>query len=46
VIRVMTGTGAGWGDPLDRPLELIKEDLKNGYITQEQAVKYYHLDQR
>jgi N-methylhydantoinase B len=46
VIRVMTGTGAGWGDPLDRPLELIKEDLKNGYITQEQAVKYYQLDQR
>lgn len=46
VIRVMTGTGAGWGDPLDRPLELIKEDLKNGYITHEQAVKYYHLDQR
>jgi N-methylhydantoinase B len=46
VIRVMTGTGAGWGDPLDRPLELIKEDLKNDYITQEQAVKYYQLDQR
>ena len=21
VIQVMTGTGAGWGDPLERPLE-------------------------
>jgi len=33
VIQVMTGTGVGWGDPMERPLELVKEDLKNGYIT-------------
>ena len=46
VIRVMTGTGAGWGDPLKRPLELVKEDLKNGYITQDQANRYYGLDKR
>lgn len=46
VIRVMTATGAGWGDPLQRPLELIREDLKNGYITLEQANRYYGLDKR
>ena len=48
VIQVMTGTGtgAGWGDPLERPLELVKRDLKNGYITLEQANKYYGLDKR
>ena len=46
VIQVMTGTGAGWGDPLDRPLELVEEDLKNGYITEEQANRYYKLDER
>ncbi|NIO69460.1 MAG: hydantoinase B/oxoprolinase family protein [Anaerolineae bacterium] len=46
VIQVMTGTGAGWGDPMERPLELVKEDLKNGYITLEQANKYYGLDKR
>jgi len=46
VIQVMTGTGAGWGDPLERPLHLVKEDVKNGYITQEQANRYYQLDKR
>jgi N-methylhydantoinase B len=46
VIRVMTGTGAGWGDPMKRPLELVKQDLKNGYITPEQANQYYGLDKR
>ena len=25
VIRVMTATGAGWGDPMKRPLELVKQ---------------------
>jgi N-methylhydantoinase B len=46
VIQVMTGTGAGWGDPLGRPLDLVKEDLKNGYITPEQANRYYGLEER
>jgi N-methylhydantoinase B len=46
IIRVMTATGAGWGDPMKRPLELVKEDLKNGYLTLEQANRYYELDKR
>jgi N-methylhydantoinase B len=46
VIRVMTGTGAGWGDPEERDIELVKDDLKNGYITEAQANKYYKLDKR
>lgn len=46
VIRVMTGTGAGWGDPLKRDRELVKADLKNGYINQHQAEKYYGLNDR
>jgi N-methylhydantoinase B len=46
VIRVMTSTGAGWGDPMERPVELVKQDLKNGYITLEQANQYYGLDKR
>jgi len=46
VIRVMTATGAGWGDPMQRSLDLIKEDLKNGYITEAQARKHYGLDKR
>ena len=46
VIRVMTATGAGWGDPVERNSELVKDDLKNGYITLEQANRYYGLDKR
>ena len=46
VIQVMTATGAGWGNPLERDLALVKEDLKNGYITPEQANQYYGLDKR
>ncbi len=41
IIRVMTGTGAGWGNPLLREETAIAEDLKNGYITDEQAKKFY-----
>jgi N-methylhydantoinase B len=46
VIRIMTGTGAGWGPPEERDIESIKNDLKNGFITEEQARKYYKLDER
>jgi N-methylhydantoinase B len=46
VIQVMTATGAGWGDPMERPLHLVKQDLKDGYITEEQANKFYGLDER
>ena len=41
VIRVLTATGAGWGDPMRRDLELVKKDVRNGYVTPEQAEKYY-----
>ncbi len=46
VIRVMTGTGAGWGNPEERDLDLIKDDLKNGFINEKQAKEYYKLDER
>lgn len=46
VIQVMTGTGAGWGDPEQRDPARVKADLKNGYITPEQAERYYGLDER
>jgi N-methylhydantoinase B len=46
VIQVMTATGAGWGDPKKRDKALVREDLKNGYITRAQAEKYYAVDKR
>jgi N-methylhydantoinase B len=45
VIQVMTATGAGWGNPMERDPALVKDDLKNGYITPEQAKRYYGLDE-
>jgi len=44
VVRLITGTGGGYGDPKKRPREKVMEDIKNGYITKEQAQKYYHME--
>ncbi|NNG00791.1 MAG: hydantoinase B/oxoprolinase family protein [Desulfobacteraceae bacterium] len=44
VIRVVTGTGAGWGNPIERDSDRVRDDLKNGYITPEQAEKYYGFE--
>lgn len=41
VIRIMTGTGGGYGLPQDRPEEQIERDIKNGYLTIEQAERDY-----
>jgi len=41
VAQLFTGTGGGYGDPKARPVELVREDLKNGYITHEIAEKWY-----
>lgn len=41
VIRLHTATGGGVGDPKLRPREQIEADLRNGYITPEQARRDY-----
>ncbi|MEM6803393.1 MAG: hydantoinase B/oxoprolinase family protein [Bacteroidota bacterium] len=43
IVRCVTATGGGYGDPKIRPKEKIREDLKNGYIKKEQASKYYNF---
>ena len=43
IIRVHTGTGGGYGDPRRRPRDLVREDLRNGYITAEIARTVYEL---
>jgi N-methylhydantoinase B len=45
LIRVYTGNGGGYGNPRDRPRELIIEDLRNGYVTAEEAVSVYGLEE-
>jgi N-methylhydantoinase B len=41
VAQLVTGTGGGWGDPLERPAELVVEDVRDGYVTLEQAARDY-----
>lgn len=40
-LRLITGTGGGYGDPLLRDPNSVKSDVVDGYITIDQALKYY-----
>jgi len=41
--RLITGTGGGYGNPFERPVERVQDDVKNGYITLDQAKQDYGL---
>jgi len=41
VIRVITGAGGGVGDPRERDPALVRENIRNGYITAERASEVY-----
>jgi N-methylhydantoinase B len=38
-----SGGGGGYGSPLDRPLEMVESDLREGYISKERAEGCYGL---
>lgn len=44
VVRVVTGNGGGYGDPRQRSRQAVADDLRNGYISREDAVQVYGLD--
>jgi N-methylhydantoinase B len=44
VIRIHTGDGGGYGDPQRRRRELVLEDVRNGYVTEEVARTVYGAD--
>nr|WP_202901908.1 hydantoinase B/oxoprolinase family protein [Thermogemmatispora carboxidivorans] len=44
VARLVTGTGGGWGSPLERPVEAVIEDVRDGYISREQAWQDYGVE--
>lgn len=44
VIRIHTATGGGFGSPQKRDKTALLSDVRNGYVTPEQAKKYYGLD--
>lgn len=41
VVRMVTATGGGWGDPKLREREAIEADLRDGFITVDQARRDY-----
>ena len=44
VVRLITATGGGYGDPRLRSRGRVLEDIKNGYVTADQARRDYELD--
>lgn len=40
-VTMCVGGGAGWGNPAERPAELVKRDLTEGLISGEFARKHY-----
>ena len=45
LIHIHTGNGGGYGNPRERPHEMILDDLRNGYVTVECAVSVYGIGQ-
>jgi N-methylhydantoinase B len=41
VVRVRSGGGGGWGDPLERDPEAVAADVRNGFVTVEAARDTY-----
>ncbi len=41
VIRVVTGNGAGLGDPKERDPDKVRSDVKNGLLSAERALEVY-----
>ncbi len=39
--RNLSAGGGGWGNPLDRPVELVAEDVLDGYVSLQQAEEVY-----
>ncbi len=37
IVRLITGTGGGWGNPAKRDPDKIREDILDGYLSEEQA---------
>lgn len=41
VVRLITGVGGGYGDPRERPVVAVVDDVRNRYITPEVAADVY-----
>ena len=43
VVRCVTATGGGYGNPKKRLKEEVLLDVKNGYITNKEAKEFYQI---
>ncbi len=41
LVRIVTGTGGGWGAPSERPDDLLAEDICDGYVTEADIAAFY-----
>ena len=41
VVRIATGTGGGWGSPLERDPEAVARDVRDEFVTREAAETIY-----
>ena len=41
LVRIMTPGGGGWGSPLERAAEQVRDDILDGYISAESAARDY-----
>jgi N-methylhydantoinase B len=41
--RLVTGTGGGWGDPRERSVEDVLADVRDVYVSVEQAARDYSV---
>jgi len=44
VVRIQTGAGGGYGDPKRRPQAAVLRDLRDGYISAQEALDTYAAD--
>ncbi|MDB5962310.1 MAG: hypothetical protein JWP59_3604 [Massilia sp.] len=43
IVRIRTGAGGGYGDPLERDPQSVKNDVRNEYLTPELAQSIYQV---
>jgi N-methylhydantoinase B len=41
LVRIITPGGGGWGSPLDRPAEQVRDDVLDGFVSPESAERDY-----
>lgn len=44
IVRIVTANGGGFGDPRNRPKSSVLKDLRNGYVTPEEARDVYGVE--